>query len=561
MTVSTHVYTAVIAGTPTRPLELLGGQITLSDQRSPHVTASISVAMPSLETLTYLDPRDGARVIITAQFTPTTGPGVTRTFNLGVRDYEVDQAGALVRVSLASDEALLEDYAPLALDESPREYETSLRGVVNYVLAKIGATLQPGTEDADVTRTWALTNLVMNPAADTTTGYTLGTNASTLSVGNSSPYQGTGYIRWVAVTAGVASFLNVGISDTRVNAGDRMTFNAYVRASAAGLTGRLYVQYRDSAGAVVGDGALSPITTLATGTGWSELSLTLTVPEGIVAAQPYVVGYGPAGSVFAADACSYYADHEFVDWFSGSSGNPGYATAWSGAANNSPSTRTPLVERPREALQWQAGQSAMDFLAPLVQSLGLRLVCDEARRWTLRDEEHTAPGSLAIRYGVNMIEGSERISRDAGLWFDARTTIYRYRDAAGVEQIREDSYALALPYTKHTVLELEAPYPGPGRSAYAVRRAQSRGREVAATAVADWRAAAEQPVTIALASAPIQTGRTSEVRFDLDTDRMAITARTTDTPPLAWVLGPSDLTWNAADPGLTWDEITEWSDI
>jgi hypothetical protein len=48
--------------------------------------------------------------------------------------------------------------------------------------------------------------------------------------------------------------------------------------------------------------------------------------------------------------------------------------------------------------------------------------------------------------------------------------------------------------------------------------------------------------------------------FDLDTDEMTITTRTTDTPPLAWILGPDDLTWDDA-AAITWDDVDDWSDL
>lgn len=207
-----------------------------------------------------------------------------------------------------------------------------------------------------------------------------------------------------------------------------------------------------------------------------------------------------------------------------------------------------------DAFTWRAGQSAMDFLHPLCQVAGYRLVCDEQRRWTLRSENYFADGSVAIRHGVNMVESDERIDRDSGIWFDAAATRHTWTDGDGVEQTRTDAYALNTPYTRLVLFERTTPYPGPGFSEYAVRRAQGRGREVVATAVNDWRVNTEQPITIAYADTPLQTGLTQSVVFDLDSNRMTLNTRTVDTPDAAWLLIPDDETWLDQTVGESWIE-------
>ncbi|WP_460776009.1 hypothetical protein [Microbacterium sp. GXF7504] len=214
-----------------------------------------------------------------------------------------------------------------------------------------------------------------------------------------------------------------------------------------------------------------------------------------------------------------------------------------------------------DAFTWKAGQSALNFLAPLVQAAGFRLVCDERRAWTLRDEDYIAPGVLSIRYAINMIDGTESISRDTGLWHDAAVTRYRWVNGAGETLEQIDAYALTTPYSRLLLIEKDTPYPGAGFSAYAVRRAQYRGREVTATAVADWRVQPEMYAQIVLNGAPTQTGAIDSVTFDLDQDRMTVATRTVDTPPLAWVLGPDELVWDDIEPTLTWADITAWADL
>ncbi|WP_217585137.1 hypothetical protein, partial [Microbacterium sp. GbtcB4] len=80
--------------------------------------------------------------------------------------------------------------------------------------------------------------------------------------------------------------------------------------------------------------------------------------------------------------------------------------------------RTRVRDAPdRDALYWTAGMAALDFLAPVVQALGLRLVCNEARAWSLRNAEYRASGSITFRDGVNIIAASEELSRDSDDWF------------------------------------------------------------------------------------------------------------------------------------------------
>jgi hypothetical protein len=207
-----------------------------------------------------------------------------------------------------------------------------------------------------------------------------------------------------------------------------------------------------------------------------------------------------------------------------------------------------------DAFTWRAGQSALDFLRPLCQVAGYRLVCNEAREWTLRDENYFADGSTTVQYAVNMHDADETISRDSGEWFDAAVTRYRWTDSAGLEQIRVDAFATATPYTRLRLFERDTPYPGPGFSEYAVRRAAQRGREVNVTAAADWLANTEQSLTIALADAPAQTGLIESLTYELDTHQMTVSSRTTDTPDAAWLLIPIDEAWTDSPVGESWTE-------
>lgn len=566
MTVSEHAYSAVLIGSPDRPLSVLGGSITLDAGRAPHVTAQLDVAMPGhyewievgagdgygeggygeggyggalylpewvpdADLLADLDPREACRIRVTA----TLG-GVSREFDLGLRDREVRHADGALSLSLASDEAILEDFRPLADDPAPLDYQTSLRSVVEYVLgaASPGETLAASPAlDADATRYWSVTSMLLNPSAEGTLDPWTAAGNCTL-FHSTAARTGTNSCGFTSVAAGVLAVTPMALTGkTSVTAGKSYVFNGYGRRfGATARTIQAVIRWVNADGATPwSDVEGTPVA--LTDTDWTARATVIGIaPAGAVAAFMFfrITGSTAAGQIGYIDDAMFYEGDAIVPPFTGAStDDAGYDYAWTGDANASTSTRTPLNEAPYEALIWRAGQSAMDFLAPLVQVAGFRLVCDEAREWTLRDERYAAAGSLSIRHAVNLIDGTDSISRDADLFFDAAVTTYEWTDRDGIQQRRVDSYALPGA-TRVRHFERTTAYPGPGFSEYAVRRAQGRGREVTATSVADWTAHAEQPATVVLDGAPTQVGNTQSVSYDLNTDRMSITLRTLEIP-------------------------------
>ncbi len=560
MTASTHVYEAHVTGDPDMPLSVKGGRITLDAGRAPHIEADLRIAAPDAATLAALDPRNTPRVTLTVD---ATFPSYehTRTFDLGVRDLTAREESADLDLSLASDEALLSDYAPLTDDLSPRVHQASLRAIVDYVLGEAipGAALEADpSHDADMTAYWPATNIIPNPSVVGSLGTYYVTRDGTSAVDYSTAVGGAlgtaSCVRWTASGTGISQ---VSARQHSAKDGTTYTFSAYVRSpNSRSMRFRLF--WRDSENELIRQVA-SPATVAANN--WdTRISFTATAPQGTSRVGVVIERVsGTNGEFLYADMLSMIEGDWLQPYFDGSTTPAGYTTEWGDVGHQSPSTRTPIIDRDPEALTWRAGQAAIDFLLPLAQSAGLRLVCDEERRWTLRDENYTAPGALSIRYGVNMTAGGATISRDAGLWFDGRITRYTWR-RNGETYTKSDSYALTTSPTRVTMLELDTPYPGPGRSEYAVRRAQGRGREINASAVADWRAHAEMPLAVTLSNSPLQTGLVQSIAFDLDNDEMTVTGRTTDTPELAWTLGPTDLTWADAAP-VIWDDLTEWSDL
>lgn len=543
MTESTNVYTAVLDEADS--LSVRGGRIMLSESSSPHVTGDLDIAIPSQEVLSALDTRSSPppRVQITAEVT-TGGSTETREFDLTLRERRASHVPGRVTLTLASDEALVLDYAPAAEDRTPLALQSSARAVVQYVIGAAipGATLAPGV-DADLTRYWNVTNLIPNPrAALTYTGWTTGDGASGIDripMGSPLPEHGAYAVGWAAAAGNSNIIPGVETRDYAITPGSWYVFTAAV-ASSITSSARAVIQWWSANGTILSSQSFGDSIT-TDDTAFRPVTVIAQAPPGASHAVPYVNTTGnPGGNLHYATEAMFYEDTILVPYFDPTITREGYVITWAREPHASTSTRVALDERPPDALIWEAGRPGLEFLMSVLQSVGLRIVCDETRRWTLRDETYTAGGTLAIRHGINLIDATDTISRTDDTWFDAAITRHTWTDANGNQRTASDVYA-PTGYSKLRVFEKTTPYPGPGFSEYVVRRAQGRGREVSATIVATWRERVEQGVRIVLDGAPIQLGKTSEVTYDLDRDEVTVNTRTTDTPPGAIDLLPGTI--------------------
>lgn len=191
-TLSRHSATAVLD--TGQVLHCREVEVTLDRNWSPYAQATLVMPIPDAETRALLDPRQGARVTLTlrqdfgAAYTlsaltsswplPATLadisaayagatladltdqyrnelnpnyaiPSATRPLDLGVREFSLDARPGLARLSLESDEALMQDDAPTGTSPIVLGY-TSLQDAVEYALARLGATLAAGAVDATV---------------------------------------------------------------------------------------------------------------------------------------------------------------------------------------------------------------------------------------------------------------------------------------------------------------------------------------------------------------------------------------------------------------------------
>ena len=311
----------------------------------------------------------------------------------------------------------------------------------------------------------------------------------------------------------------------RVTQGTYYVFSIELLAQAPRLS-QLGVQF-------YGGDALTPMQTYygpsqTTSTSvWKTFEIVVRAPVGATSMVPLIFTYGNVDPTYHyAKSVMVHQGDRYVPPFSGEDpDDTDYQYAWTDAAHGSPSIRTPLSVRPDvEALIWRAGQSAMDLLLPLLQANGLRLVCDESRTWTLRDDSYSASGSQTATWATDIISGEDAIDRASDSFFTRAITEYTWTDRDGIRQRMIDAYgptsSKARKFDKQDVA-----YPGPGYSQVAVTRAAKRGRQLTVTKTARWDARADQAITVTPYLTGVESGKIQTVTFDIGEDEMTLTTR------------------------------------
>lgn len=208
-----------------------------------------------------------------------------------------------------------------------------------------------------------------------------------------------------------------------------------------------------------------------------------------------------------------------------------------------------------DAAAWQPGETGWDYVRPLVDSAGLRLFCDEQRRWHLVQPLAPTGGALMLS-PTNTMQLQDQIARDVG-WYDAVVVVYRWRDSSGVDRTVYD-VATTPGYTKVRTVEIARPWPGNGAARAMLARSSGRGRVLAATGVSDYGAEPGQMLLISSPAAPLQTGLLARVTWDLAAREMQVRSRDLiDTPTRSWITWPPSWpTWTSIPAGQTWDTLT-----
>jgi len=505
---------------------------------------------------------------------PTWTPATPRTFDLGIRSRTVDHAAQTVDLTATSDEALLTDYATLVTDTGALTVQMSLRGIVNYVLNKIGATLAPGGPDVPMQVLTDAVNMFENGSIEGTgtgTQSWAGANVRVVRLVGADAIYGTAFLQLDTPTA-ADSYATLGgdyallTFRNGMSAGKTYTVSANFRP--AGLSGTvapnnrarsIVVIYQNAAGNPVEIvGTAAPNTSLLS----TRVKNTFTLPaDAKGAAIRFYMGHS-AGAMeidgvrlsedtgrTGEDTTTYF-DGSFPDTTS-------YSYKWNGAALYSTSTRTALIDRAPELLIWMPGVTAWNFLSPIVTSANMRLSCDEHRVWTLiYPEAHTAPGHLVVTPD-NATRGSDTITRDDEELFCTGVVVrYIWRDPTTADTMTR--YDVAGTPAKVVVIEYARPYPGPGAAAAILKRRSGTARALDVDMLAQWATTPGQETSITFPNADDQDGKVSSVRFSLGDDGLMTvgTKGLIDIPAGSWLARDPAQTWNAVPTTETWNTLT-----
>lgn len=539
--ICTRTYTATLraADGTTYPLTVLEGSVALSEAHAPYASATLTIAHPGLATLAALDPTAAPRVTLTA----SSSPGAARTFDLYVSARQVDTAGARVGLNLSGDELLMQDYKRVATEPYRNLWinQGSVADIASIVLSTVfggGAAWKRGAwTDRPIPTYSAAKNLIPVGSFEVPSGVWIMTNVA-LSQSSTRARVGTYSLRMVPNTANVNdSYASI---NPGLEAGKTYRFNGSVWCAA--LSGTVNAR------------ALS-VVVLATVAGtvrqvgygpanlrnqWVDVFAEFTIPENTTYSEVRIYNGAASGggdcwwdalSIFEGDGRDTNGISP-IPYFDGDTPDTAtYRYDWEAAVGLSPSTRTPIAERDPELLTWSPGQSAWDYLTPIMQAVGLRLFCDESRTWQLVDDNYSVPGTVRAAAGLNLYAHSDLMSRTAAqtdglpLFCDAVVVSYTWKDRQGVEQTRYDTAGPANPSKAYFIERPDTAYPGPGTAAYVLRRLQARQKQQTATAAIDFAATPGMTVAITSGATEALTGYLDAVEWNLSADDMQLVSK------------------------------------
>lgn len=164
---------------------------------------------------------------------------------------------------------------------------------------------------------------------------------------------------------------------------------------------------------------------------------------------------------------------------------------------------------------------AWDFIETITQAAGLKLYCDEQRRWYLVDPTAVS-GSLVLEDNDNITAFTKEVSRQ-GLWYNQ--AVIRY-DAITLGVIYDNYYASGTGAIKTLYLEKSnIEFPGFGAAQSLVERSLTRGETYSIEAVANFDARPRQTLTVSITGEPVKTGVIQSVTWSLPSARMSVDIR------------------------------------
>jgi len=568
-----RTYSAVLTGGGSAvpaPLMVTDASVTLDEGWAPYAQASIVIKTPPpavLARLSNLSARP--RVVLTI----TSTPGGSRSFDLGVMARQVMLGAGTTGVSLASDEAILQDFAHTGLtpDLGTRPLQKSVRQVIQYVMSRaLGVTSIVEESDFDFTTFYRTQNIwpfIPQPDADK---FMPGVNAIV-----QPPILGGSFSVQPQQTSTNDSYANVQLS---LSPGRTYTLSLRIGLSIAQV-GSLHAYARRAVVLVTESGverviALTSAAPNQQGATYYRITFTMPSNTGTAAIRLYSGGTrqttGSSNNtvsyrdVLVIEGDGIAPDGTLETYFDGStSPTVAYTYSWDGDPGFSSSTRTPRLNRSPEILIWKPGQTAWDFLSPILESAGLRLWCDELRRWHLTTPSYTVAGTIRAHSGTNLYAGSDLMSRTAQqssgvpLYIDAVIIRYTWIDDLGNDRERYD-VATTSGFSKPYLVERpETPFPGAGAATYLLRRYILRRRQLPVTAAIDLTATPGMGISIKTPDGTLLTGYLDAVTFDLGEDVMPLTAKDlVETISTAWSTLDPGIPWSASPIGASWASET-----
>lgn len=205
---------------------------------------------------------------------------------------------------------------------------------------------------------------------------------------------------------------------------------------------------------------------------------------------------------------------------------------------------------------WEPGQTAWDFIQPIVEAGSLRLFCDEIGQWYLVEDDYNVPGSVNLSYLATVTNASDTISRDSEEWYDAVVIKYEYVDGSGNTIIAYDS-ASTVGFSKVLTLTYDTAYPGAGAAARILARAQGRGRVNDIRAISNYSATPGMSCSITMPNVDTQVGNVAAVSWSYPADEMTVKTRgLIEVPSTAWIFTASGIAWEDIAPGVSWNTYT-----
>lgn len=363
---------------------------SLDEGSAPFVVAQVTVAKPSALQFAMMRPGAGYYLSITADEATVAA---STPLLLKITDRTRTTEGN-VTLQAASAEIELQAFTPSAVDRSNWARQTSVPSIISAVLsaslpwarATYGANAVGEDIGTPAYPTFSsVTNLAPNGGFEYgTTGWTA--SQSTISAVTTQKHGGT-----YSLQISPSTSLNTSRATTSLNLspGTTYTLAAWVRQSAVmGSTAnaqRCTIKVSANVSGVVQDLVTSTPAPNVANT-WNRVVMTFTMPS--LADAGSVVVQLLNGTPSNAAVVTWWDDLMIVEgdgldtdgatvipYFDGDTtdGSSGYNYDWQGTSGNSSSSRTAIVSRDQDSLTWSPGQSAWDFLQPILQASGVRM--------------------------------------------------------------------------------------------------------------------------------------------------------------------------------------------